>query len=460
MTDAKRVLVAEDHPRTRRIWSELISSWGFQVETADDGARAIELLGSFEPHILLLDLRLPKRDGLEVLGEIHKRGLPIITIVISGEGDIPDAVQATKLGAYDYLRKPIDPPRLRLMLGNLSQHLNLNEENQRLRLQLMGAGQLGSLIGKSLAMRQVMAQIEQAAPSAAPVILCGESGTGKEVAARTIHELSPRNNRPYVAINCAALPDTLLESELFGHERGAFTGADTRRTGCFELANGGTLLLDEIGDMKIDLQPKLLRVIEDHKVRRIGGSNDVPLDVRVLASTNRNLEEAMREGKLREDLYYRLSVFTIELPRLEDRVEDIPLLANHFIKEFAQANGKPVTGADNACLEALKSRSWPGNVREVRNAIERAVIVSTRPLLSAEDLPPPSSLATAQPGKGGSSEMQAGRSLREVERELILKTLELAGGNRLRAADILGISPKTLYNKLGRYQGKTQSDEL
>jgi DNA-binding NtrC family response regulator len=459
MTDVKRVLVAEDHARTRRIWSELISSWGFQVETADDGARAIELLSSFEPHILLLDLRLPRRDGLEVLGEIHKQGLPITTIVISGEGDIPDAVQATRLGAYDYLRKPIDPPRLRLMLGNLSQHLNLNEENQRLRLQLMGAGQLGSLVGKSLAMRHVMAQIEQAAPSSAPVILYGESGTGKEVAARTIHGLSPRNNRPYVAINCAALPDTLLESELFGHERGAFTGADTRRTGCFELANGGTLLLDEIGDMKIDLQPKLLRVIEEHKLRRIGGSNDVPLDVRVLASTNRNLEDAMREGKLREDLYYRLSVFTIELPRLEERVEDIPLLANGFIKEFAQANGKPVTGADNECLEALKSRSWPGNVRELRNAIERAVIVSTRPLLSAEDLPPPSSLATAGAVKSGNSETQAGRPLREVERELILKTLDLAGGNRLRAADILGISPKTLYNKLGRYQGKTQSDE-
>ncbi|HLK86899.1 MAG TPA: sigma-54 dependent transcriptional regulator [Candidatus Binataceae bacterium] len=485
MTDGKRVLVAEDHQRTRNAWAELISSWGFEVEAAEDGQRALELVGSFEPHILLLDLKLPLKDGLEVLGEIRRRGLPITTIVISGEGDIPDAVQAIKLGAYDYLRKPVDPPRLRQTLNNLSEHLAVSEENQRLRLRLMGAGELGPIVGQSQAMRRVMALIEQAAPSSASVIIQGESGTGKEIVARTIHEYSPRRGGPYVAINCAALPEGLLESELFGHERGAFTGADARRAGCFELANGGTLLLDEIGEMKPELQAKLLRVIEERKLRRVGGSADIALNVRVLAATNRDLGEALRAGRLRDDLYYRLNVFTIALPRLAERLEDLPALTDHFVREFARANGRQITGVDNECLEALKARAWPGNVRELRNAIERAVIVSAGPLIGAADLPaervlagaaaaahsapPPPAPAPASAGLGAAPsaaepaspgcELPVGQPLREVERQLILKTLEMVGNNRVRAAEILGISPKTLYNKLGRYQAKSAAGE-
>jgi len=483
MTDAKRVLVAEDHQRTRHAWAALITSWGFKVEAAEDGQRAIQLLSTFEPHILLLDLKLPIKDGLEVLSEIRQRGLPITTIVISGEGDIPDAVQAIKLGAYDYLRKPVDPPRLRQTLNNLSEHLTVSEENQRLRLRLMGVGELGPIIGQSQAMRRVMALVEQAAPSSASVIIQGDSGTGKEIVARTIHETSPRRNGPYVAINCAALPEGLLESELFGHERGAFTGADQRRAGCFELANGGTLLLDEITEMKPELQAKLLRVIEDRKLRRVGGSSDISLNVRVLAATNRDLGEAIRQGRMREDLYYRLNVFTITLPRLAERLDDLPALVDHFVREFARANSRQVSGVDNACLEALKARSWPGNVRELRNVIERAVIVTTGPLITISDLPAerplamapsasqasaPSSLpqnATptapgAQPsGTPADAPLPVGQPLREVERQLILKTLEMAGGNRLRAAEILGISPKTLYNKLGRYQARSDSDK-
>jgi DNA-binding NtrC family response regulator len=479
MADAKRVLVAEDHPRTRQAWTELIASWGFKVEAAEDGQRAIELIGSFEPHILLLDLKLPIKDGLGVLGEIRQRGLPITTIVISGEGDIPDAVQAIKLGAYDYLRKPVDPPRLRQTLNNLSEHLAVSEENQRLRLRLMGVGQLGSIIGQSQAMRRVMALIEQAAPSSASVIIQGDSGTGKEIVARTIHESSPRRSGPYVAINCAALPEGLLESELFGHERGAFTGADQRRAGCFELANGGTLLLDEITEMKPELQAKLLRVIEDRKLRRVGGTSDIALNVRVLAASNRDLADAIHTGRLREDLYYRLNVFTIALPRLAERLEDLPLLVDHFVREFARANSKQVSGVDNACLEALKARPWPGNARELRNVIERAVIVSTGPLITVADLPAlaapaahpapppqvpetsaPVAAARPAPPEPGSPApgLPVGQPLREVERQVILKTLEMAGGNRVRAAEILGISPKTLYNKLGRYQAKSDSE--
>jgi DNA-binding NtrC family response regulator len=483
MADAKRVLVAEDHPRTRLAWAELITSWGFKVEAAEDGLRAIELIASFEPHILLLDLKLPGKDGLGVLSEIRLRGLPITTIVISGEGEIPDAVQAIKLGAYDYLRKPVDPPRLRQTLNNLSEHLTVSEENQRLRLRLMGVGELGPIIGQSQAMRRVMALVEQAAPSSASVIIQGDSGTGKEIVARTIHESSPRRSGPYVAINCAALPEGLLESELFGHERGAFTGADQRRAGCFELANGGTLLLDEITEMKPELQAKLLRVIEDRKLRRVGGSSDIALNVRVLAATNRDLGDAILKGRLREDLYYRLNVFTIVLPRLTERLEDLPALVDHFVRDFARANSKQISGVDNACLEALKARAWPGNARELRNVIERAVIVSTAPLITVADLPTEGALAmpaaqnatTPQAPETPSSAdpeqsalaaagtpaqgLPVGQPLREVERQLILKTLEMAGGNRVRAAEILGISPKTLYNKLGRYHAKSESDK-
>lgn len=475
MADPKRVLVAEDHPRTRRAWAELIASWGFEVEAAEDGLRALELAQSFEPHILLLDLKMPGKDGVEVLSELRQRGLPIMTIVISGEGDIPDAVRSIKLGAYDYLRKPIDPPRLHQMLINLNEMLSISEENQRLRRRLMGAGELGAIIGHSQAMRRVMALIEQAAPSSASVIIRGDSGTGKEVVARTIHDCSPRRNGPYVAINCAALPEGLLESELFGHERGAFTGADQRRAGCFELANGGTLLLDEIGEMKPELQAKMLRVIEERKLRRVGGNSDIALNVRVLAATNRNLAEALRDGRLREDLYYRLNVFTIELPRLSERIDDVAALVDRFVAEFARANSKNVTGVNHECLAALKQRPWPGNVRELRNVIERAVIVSSGPLITVADLPDGNGLPAAASAHAGApaahpaangnaspadTAVPVGHSLRDVEREMILKTLDMVGGNRLRAAEILGISPKTLYNKLGRYHDRAEAEKV
>jgi DNA-binding NtrC family response regulator len=296
--------------------------------------------------------------------------------------------------------------------------------------------------------------------------------------ARTIHESSPRRSGPYVAINCAALPEGLLESELFGHERGAFTGADQRRAGCFELANGGTLLLDEITEMKPELQAKLLRVIEDRKLRRVGGTSDIALNVRVLAASNRDLADAIFRGRLREDLYYRLNVFTIVLPRLEERLEDLPALVDHFVHDFARANSKQISGVDNDCLEALKARAWPGNARELRNVIERAVIVSPGPLITVNDLPalaahaapPPQAseasapVAVAQSAAPAAADSPApglplGQPLREVERQLILKTLEMAGGNRVRAAEILGISPKTLYNKLGRYHAESESDK-
>ncbi|MGH8012955.1 MAG: sigma-54-dependent transcriptional regulator, partial [Candidatus Binataceae bacterium] len=411
----------------------------------------LELVESYDPHILLLDLKLPEKDGIAVLTDIRARGLQIPTVVISGEGEISDAVQSIKLGAYDYLRKPVDPPHLRVLLNNLTAHLTVSEENQRLRRRLLRAGQLGPLVGHSTPMRRVMTLIEQVAPSSASVIITGESGTGKELVARTIHDLSPRRNGPYIPINCAALPETLMESELFGHERGAFTGADRRREGCFELANGGTLLLDEIGEMKAELQAKLLRVLEEQKLRRLGGSGEVAIDVRVLAASNRNLETALREGKFREDLYYRLNVFSIELPSLAERAEDIPALVEHLLREIDMPPEKNIAGVEGECLEVLKSYHWPGNVRQLRNVIERAVIVAHSPLITVADLPADLKRTGAT---SANLELKLGMSLDEVERELILRTIEYAGGNKSRAAEILGVSLKTLYNRLERYHAK------
>ncbi len=451
MSGTRKILVAEEDCGTREAWSELIGSWGYQVDAVEDGEAALELIESGAPDILLLDLKLPRKDGLEVLAALRERGSQLPTIVVSGEGEIPDAVQAMKLGAYDYLRKPVDLAHLKVLLHNLCTHLNVSEENRRLRMRLARAGELGPLIGESPAMRRVMAAVEQVARTDAAVVITGESGSGKEVVARTVHDLSGRRDGPYVAVNCAALPENLMESELFGHERGAFTGADRRREGCFELAKGGTLLLDEITEMKVELQAKLLRVLEEQKLRRVGGTCEVPLDVRVVAASNRELGAAIRDNKLREDLYYRLNVFAIEVPPLRKRAEDIPLLVEHFLREFVQSGERRLDGADNDCLEVLKGFSWPGNVRQLRNVIHRATVVAKGPLITVADLP---AEVSRTPARTPSFELRPGVSLEEVEHELILRTLEAVNGNKVRAAEILGISLKTLYNRLEKYRAR------
>jgi len=305
------------------------------------------------------------------------------------------------------------------------------------------------LVGRSLAIRRAIRLIEEAAPTSAPVIITGESGTGKELAARAIHDKSPRHSRPYVAINCAAVPETLIESELFGHERGAFTGADRRREGCFERANGGTLLLDEITEMRPEMQAKLLRVLEDKKISRLGGTGEVAVDVRILAASNRELQRAIREGRLRADLYYRLNVVSLELPPLRDRIEDVLLLAEEFVRAFNREHRKAVEGIAPDCLEVLKAHSWPGNVRELRNAIERAVIMSRSPMLLVGDLPKELSF---QPGPTLGFTVRLGSTLEEVENELIARTISFAGGNKSRAAQILGVGRRTIYKQLERYK--------
>ena len=291
-----RVLIAEDDVESHEGWRESINSWGFQGQIAEDGVRALELISTFNPHILVSDLRMPRKNGLELLTQIKEMGIYLPAIMISGQGEIPDAVESLKLGAVDFLRKPVDPAHLRQVLTNIADNITVREENTTLRRRLAEVGELGPLFGRSLAMRRVIVAIERLARSSASVVITGESGTGKELVARTIHEMSPRRAAPYVAVNCAAIPETLMESEMFGHERGSFTGADRRREGCFEAANGGTLLLDEITEMKPELQAKLLRVIEEGQVRRVGGTTEIPLDVRILAASNRDIEQAVRDG--------------------------------------------------------------------------------------------------------------------------------------------------------------------
>ncbi len=446
-----RVLVAEDDVAAHDGWRAMLKSWGYDVAIAEDGEVALDLIRRHNPHILLADIKMPRVDGLSLLHNINALGLNLATIMISGKGDFADAVQAMKLGALDYLRKPIDWPHLRELLDHLAHQATAWEEAYQARRRSGSFRESGAFIARSQPMRAVMDSIRRVADSMTSVVITGESGTGKELAARTIHDLSAHRDGPYVGINCAAIPENLLESELFGHERGAFTGAERRHEGCFEQANGGTLLLDEISETRPEIQAKLLRVIEERKLRRVGGSGEIVFDTRIIAASNRDLAQAVREGKFREDLYYRLNVLSIQMPALRDRTEDIPLLVNTFVQQFTETCGKRITGVDEDCLAALMSHPWPGNIRQLRNVIERAVIYARGPLITMIDLPPDFQNVSLAPGTTAQLNIRLGSSAEDVERELVLRTLEFAGGNKTLAAKILKLSPKTLYNKLARY---------
>ncbi len=449
MNDNARILVVEDDATTLEAWCGMIRTWGFEVAGAVDGEDALEQMRGYNPDLMIADLKMPRRDGLSLLKEMRRLGVSIPTLIISGEGDILEAVAAIKLGAIDYVRKPIDPPHLRALLNSLAQNRATADGVNSIRSPAQCAAP--TLVGRSRAITDALAFIEKVAVSPTSVMIFGESGTGKDVAAAMIHSLSARRARPYVAVNCAAIPESLMEAELFGYERGAFTGADRRYEGCFERANGGTLLLDEVTEMKVDLQAKLLRVLEERRLRRLGGCVEIPMDVRVLATTNRSPQSAIRDGRLRDDLYYRLSVCTVELPPLRQRPEDIALLLDYFIGILAdQYSG--VRGADADFLQALKTYPWPGNVRQLRNVIERALVVSSGPVLTAADLPP--ELRRSRPGPAVLEVSIGGSSLQEVEREMIYRTIEFAGGNKTKAAELLGISLRTLYNRLDRLDGK------
>jgi DNA-binding NtrC family response regulator len=438
----------EDESSTRNGLCDLLNDWGYNAKAAEDGLAALRRVSTFRPSLVIADMVMPKMDGLELLRQLKKELSHISVIILSGHATVETAVQAMREGAYDYLTKPVDIQRLQILVERALEYEDILARMELARRGLQELGTFGRLTGKSVPMRKIYSLIEQVAPSSASVLICGESGTGKDCVARTVHEMSPRRNEAFIALNCAAIPETLIESEIFGHERGAFTGADRRRAGCFELADNGTLFLDEIAEMQPDMQVKLLRVLEEGKFRRLAGKEYIQVDVRVLAATNRKIEEAMKSGKLREELYYRLKVFAIDLPRLAERKDDIPLLVADFIREFGEKNGKSIESVDNDTMQIFLDHSWPGNVRELRNAIERAVITCNDKLIQPKHLP----VDLQYTGSSTPSiPVQLGKPIKEVEKEVILKTLTYMGGNKTRTASVLGIAPKTLYNKLKTY---------
>jgi DNA-binding NtrC family response regulator len=449
---AQRVLIVEDDESARVGLTELVRTWGFNVESAADGEAAVPLITSFRPTIVVSDLVMPRLDGLGLLAALGDDLSHLYFVLLTAQGTVETAVDALKRGAEDYLTKPVDPQRLKHLLERLSELSAARRENTELRRRLREEGRFGRMVGASREMRKVYNVVEQAAPTTASVLIVGESGTGKELVAQTLHQLSPRATLPYVAINCAAIPETLLESEIFGHEKGAFTGAYERRAGCFELADRGTLFLDEIAEMMPATQVKLLRVLQERRFRRLGGRQEQDVDVRVMAATNVDPAGAVRSGKLREDLYYRLNVFTITLPPLRDRREDLPLLVQTFIDEFNQRDQKAVRAVDPDAMRRLEAYSWPGNVRELRNVIERAVILAKGDFIEPKHLPPLSAERRPPAPLSSSTDvtLTPGMTVDEAEQKLILATLDAAGGNKTRAAEMLGISLKTLHNKLNR----------
>jgi DNA-binding NtrC family response regulator len=452
-----RVLIVDDEENQRHGLAAMISSWGYSTETAADGQEALEKLQSYNAQAIVTDMMMPRVDGTELLKRLAAQESTTPVIMLTAFGSIENALKTVlDLGAFWFLEKPVNPQALRMLLDRATSQSRLAEETVRLQRQLTYQGVLGDMVGTSPSMRQVFALVEQVAPSKASVLITGESGTGKEVVARTIHALSPRATGPFVAINCAAMPESLMESELFGHEKGAFTGAAERRAGCFELANEGTLLLDEIGDMPVGTQAKLLRVLEDSRVRRLGAKSEVDVDVRVIAATNKVLEEALRKGQVREDLYYRLNVFQVHLPPLRHRKEDLNALMDTLIPVLNAKHSCKATDVQPAVMDIFRSYDWPGNVRELRNVLERAVILVGEGPIRTEHLPPGFGGAPVQPPPVSSESKDAvtlrvGTTVGEAEKALIYRTLDYTGNNKTRAAEILGISLKTLHNKLKEY---------
>jgi len=438
-----KILVVDDEAVIRESLRDWLSDVGHQVLTAEDGFQALKMIEKEKPGIAIVDLVMPGMDGIELLKRAREISPSIEVIIVTAYGSIPTAITAMKEGAYDYIEKPFCPEKAELLIERLVEHQGLLEENISLHQRLEERYRFENIIAKSPKMQQVIEVIKVVAKSNATVLITGESGTGKELVARAIHSQSYRKDKPFIAVSCAALPESLLESELFGHEKGAFTGAHAQRRGKFEIANRGTLFLDEIGEMSANIQVHLLRVLEEKEFTRVGGNELIKVDVRVISATNKDMKKAVASGQFREDLYYRLNVVTIELPPLRERKEDVPLLAQHFLKKFAVENQKEIAGFSPEASDFLLKYDWPGNVRQLENAIERAVILAKNSYIDAADMPQENlQLVQSAP---------VGKSLDEVEREHILNIISETGGNYSQAARILGISRITLYNKMRNF---------
>jgi two-component system response regulator HydG len=445
------ILVVDDDPAHRTMLRTLLTGWGYSVFEADDGSTAIEKVHERAFDLILMDIRMIKVSGLQALAEIRSLNPAIPVIIMTAYSSVESAVGAMKGGAYDYLTKPLDFDELRIVMERAMEHRMLKEENRLLRESLGSHFDRRNVIGRSPAMERLLETVAQVAPTEATALISGESGTGKEMIAGAIHFNSPRKDGPFVKINCAAITETLLESELFGHEKGAFTGAHRQREGRFRQAHGGSLFLDEISEMSLAMQVKLLRVLQEREITRVGGEEVIKVDVRVIAATNKDLLQEIQSGRFREDLYYRLNVVALTVPPLRERREDIPLLAQHFLKVFSEKNNKMIRGFTPQVMDGLVKYGWPGNVRELMNAVERGVVLSRSDYLDVEDL---SFILgqTSVPGEAFSGDgVPTGIPLDEVEKATILKTLQMARGNKSEAARRLGITRRTLHKKLKQY---------
>ena len=445
-----RILIIDDEPLMREYVDEALRRAGYETVCAESGREGVERLREKGFDVVVTDLKMKPMNGLEVVSTVKADSPDTHCIVMTAYGTIETAVAALKSGAEDYILKPFAPDELELAVSRALERGRLAQENRYLRSQLRSSHDFKAMVGDSTAMRDIYAQIEKVADSRATVLIRGGSGTGKELVAHAIHYSGARHQRPFIKVNCAALSAGLLESELFGHEKGSFTGAHDRKIGRFELADTGTLLLDEVSEISPELQPKLLRALQEREFERVGGNLPIQVDTRIIGTSNRNLEQAVEEGKLREDLFFRLNVIQITLPPLRERREDIPALMNHFLKRFAQENGRQIDGFSDDTVRAFQDYAWPGNVRELQNAIERAVVLSSERVLQPEHFMLHG--ARVKPSGDAAGGLEAGMTVAQAEKNLIIKTLEHCGQNRTQAAKLLGISVRTLRNKLNEYK--------
>jgi two-component system, NtrC family, response regulator AtoC len=454
----KRVLIVDDDRATSAGMADVVEEWGYEPEVADTLKAGWNAINRLVPDVAIVDLKLPDGSGLDLLHKVKETYPDVSVVILTGHATVDSAVKALKVGAEDYVTKPVDLPRLQVILKTVEDKQMMKQEILELRRQLQKMGALGHLVGKSPRMQRLFEEIEMVANTDANVFIVGESGSGKEVVANTIHYLSRRRNKPFIAFNCGAISPTLIESEIFGHEKGAFTNAIKRREGYFEMAKGGTVFLDEITEMPIELQVKLLRVLEEGKFRRVGGNDEINIDARIIAASNRDLQKAIADGRMREDLYYRLNVFPIDVPPLRERLEDIPLFSHFFLQKLNETEDKKVDKIEADFIEALQAYEWPGNVRELRNVINRAFIMARTDTLTLECLPD-KLVGGRRKRSRNAVTIPLGQPMEEVERIVIEETLSMTDGDRRKTAEILGISYKTLYNKTKKYKSAGGEDE-
>jgi len=448
MSDPATLLVADDDPGLRESLERTLTREGYRVVLASDGRAALERVQAGGVDLIVTDLKMPGLTGLELLRAAKAIMPDVDVILLTAFGTVEEAVKAMKDGAYDFLTKPFRREQLIKLIDKALERRDLIEQNRALKKQLEDLRATGQMIGASPSWRRMLTLVEQTADSSATILIQGESGTGKELVARTIHERSARRNGPFIPVNCAALPETLLESELFGYEKGAFTGAAGRKEGRFELAHGGTLFLDEVGDLSLVTQPKILRVLQEGEFERLGGTRTLQVDVRIVAATNQDVAEMVKEKRFREDLYYRLNVITIRVPPLRERPEDIRVLAQHYLRVYGAKNSRKLEGFTGEAIDRLEAYAWPGNVRELENLIERSVLLARKDRIDAEDLPE-EVMGVKRPPRDAILEL-IGTPLADIERRLLDETLRITGGNKTQAAKLLGIDVRTVARKLER----------